>query len=259
MTASGPGTASRDTGRAKLFQRGADAIGRTKVGRRTLEWLSQSTTLQRLTIGGPNPIHPWEEDERFGGLARDARPLTMLSVPALYNLYQVALTVSKVPGDVAEVGVYRGGTALLLTRLLEDSDREEFFFDTFEGMPETHPDYDKHLTGDFADTSLPAVQRTLAGHDRVHLVPGLFPQTAGVIEDRKFALAHVDVDIYQSVLDCSEFFYPRMSPGGAIVYDDYGQRSCPGARKAVDEFYADKAEHPIYLPTGQCLVWRLSA
>jgi O-methyltransferase len=249
--------AKRDTGRAKLFQRGADAVGRSKLGRRVLEVLSRSTALQRLTIGGPNPIHPWEEDERFKALAPESRALTMLTVPALYNLYPVALGVEDVPGDVAEVGVYRGGTALLLSRLLGDEKRELFFFDTFEGMPETHPDYDKHLTGDFADTSLAAVQRVLTGHDRTHLVQGLFPATAGVVEGRTFALAHVDVDIYQSVLDCSEYFYRRMTPGGAIVYDDYGQRSCPGARRAVDEFYADRPEHPIYLPTGQCVVWRL--
>ncbi len=33
--------------------------------------------------------------------------------------------------------------------------------------------------------------------------------------------------------------------------------SCPGARRAVDEFYADKPERPLVLNTGQAIVTRL--
>ena len=56
------------------------------------------------------------------------------------------------------------------------------------------------------------------------------------------------------VLDSCDFFYPRLTPGGMMLFDDYGFASCPGVRKAVDEFFADKMQKPIYLPTGQALV-----
>jgi O-methyltransferase len=249
---------SRDTGRARFFQRAADAVGRTQIGRKLLLGLSQNTTLQRLTIGGPNPMHLWEDDGAFVAAARTARPLTLLTDEAMFNLYQVAGQVASVPGDAAEVGVYKGGTAVLLAQRFETAGKRLFLFDTFEGMPESaDARLDRHRAGDFDDTSLEAVTRALSRWNDVELVPGFFPETAKPAADRTFALAHVDVDIYQSVLDCCEFFYPRLSPGGAIVLDDYGQRSCPGARKAVDEFFADKPEHPFYLPTGQCVVWRL--
>jgi hypothetical protein len=45
-------------------------------------------------------------------------------------------------------------------------------------------------------------------------------------------------------------------PGGVIVIDDYGFRSCVGARIAVDTFFGTRPEHPLYLPTGQCVVFR---
>ena len=45
-----------------------------------------------------------------------------------------------------------------------------------------------------------------------------------------------------------------MSKNGIIIFDDYGFPSCPGARKAVDEYFKDKPENVIYLATGQAFV-----
>jgi len=45
--------------------------------------------------------------------------------------------------------------------------------------------------------------------------------------------------------------------GGCMIFDDYGFPSCPGARRAVDEAFADKPEIPLCLPTGQCMVVKL--
>jgi len=67
------------------------------------------------------------------------------------------------------------------------------------------------------------------------------------------------VDIYQSIHDCCHHIYPRLSPGAMMVFDDYGFPSCPGARKAVDEFFHDKPERPLVLPTAQAIVIRLGA
>ena len=54
-----------------------------------------------------------------------------------------------------------------------------------------------------------------------------------------------------------EFVYPRLVPGGMMVFDDYGFWSCPGARMAVDQFFAEKLERPLALPTGQAIVTKL--
>ncbi|MFZ0215142.1 MAG: TylF/MycF/NovP-related O-methyltransferase, partial [Candidatus Dormiibacterota bacterium] len=88
--------------------------------------------------------------------------------------------------------------------------------------------------------------------------PGYIPDTFQGLDVQRIAWAHVDVDIYQSVLDCIDFIYPRLVPGGYMIFDDYGFPSCVSARRAVDEEFADKPEVPLCLPTGQCMVVRLA-
>ena len=74
------------------------------------------------------------------------------------------------------------------------------------------------------------------------------------VENQRFAFVHIDVDLYQPTRDSIEFFYPRLNPGGILLLDDYGFRSCPGATAAADEFFTDKDEAVANLPTGQGVV-----
>ena len=123
-------------------------------------------------------------------------------------------------------------------------------------MPETRRDKDWHQKGDFADTSLAAVQSFL-GHDPAcQFRPGLIPQTFVGLESHRIAFAHIDVDLYESVLESVKFIWPRLPVGGFIVFDDYGFPSCAGARAAVDEFFRAGPAVPLCLPTGQALVFK---
>jgi O-methyltransferase len=166
--------------------------------------------------------------------------------------------IGTVAGDVAECGVYRGGTARLMADVIKRNDavRKLLLFDTFAGMPETNPKYDLHLEGDFADTSLDAVREFLSDYANCRLFPGFIPDTFAEIENQGFCFVHIDLDIYSAITAASEFFYPRVPQGGFLIYDDYGFPTCPGARRAVDMFFADKPEKPLVLQTGQCLVFR---
>lgn len=210
--------------------------------------------LQRLRWGQPNPIEPWRVDEPFRALLREVEAHTAVDVVRLYMLFQFARACRHVAGDAAEVGVYRGGTARLLARVFEGSGKRLHLFDTFGGMPDVDPAEDWHQRGDFNDTSLPAVQQYLSDCGNVSFHCGLFPNTAAGLENSRFSFVHVDVDIHRSVLDACRFFYPRLEPGGSLLFDDYGFVSCPGARAAVDDYFADRAGQIIYLPTGQCVV-----
>ncbi len=210
-------------------------------------------TLQRWRRQAMQALPLWEQDAQFNRIMQTVQ-YTLVDRARCYMLYQMARQAAPTTGEVAEVGVYKGGTARLLALSLPH--KTVHLFDTFAGMPATNINVDKHLAGEFSDTSLGAVQERLRDCCNVRFHPGLFPATSGPIEQVKFSLVHVDADIYESVRACCEFFYSRLEKDAVMLFDDYGFPTCPGARKAVDQFFSDKPEVPFYLPTGQCWVVR---
>ena len=103
--------------------------------------------------------------------------------------------------------------------------------------------------------SLEAVKEYLQGYDNLHFHKGLFPKSAEGLEDMPYAFAHFDVDLYESTRACLEYFYPRMISGGVIVSHDYSLLA--GVEKAFQEFFVDKPEEIIDLPTTQCMIIKL--
>ena len=82
------------------------------------------------------------------------------------------------------------------------------------------------------------------------------PATFVGLDQVRLCFAHLDVDLYRSVTDCLTFIWPRLAVGGVIVIDDYGFESCPGAKSAVDEFFAGTGIVPLCLGTGQAIVFK---
>jgi hypothetical protein len=201
------------------------------------------------------PVSLTALDEEYRQLRDRVIYHTLLSDERLHVLYQFAHATAHLPGDAAEVGVYRGGTAYLLATLFSEKNKRLCLFDTFNGIPAVAESVDFHRQGDFSDTCLADVMEFLGEFNDISFHPGVFPDSAtpDAISAR-YCFVHVDADMYRSVLDSCAFFYPRLAQGGMILFDDYGFASCPGVRKAADEFFADKRHGPIYLPTGQALI-----
>jgi ADP-heptose:LPS heptosyltransferase len=153
--------------------------------------------------------------------------------------------------EVIELGVYKGGSAAATAWILRRArlERTVHLCDTFSGMPKTL-EWEFHKEFDFADTSLKTVSERLGrfalGFPFLFHA-GVFSDTLPGLRDRRFCFAHVDADLYTSVREACEFVYPRMPKGGIILFDDYGAPTCPGAKKAVDEFFADKLEKPSHV------------
>ncbi len=194
----------------------------------------------------------WSHDTVFIRQFEEIRNKTVVGEERCFMLYQWAHEAAHLPGDIAELGVYRGGTARLLAQTCPQ--KTLLLYDTFEGMPDTTPDIDKHNPGDFADTSLEDVSAFLADQRNVMFRPGLFPESAILDKERTFCLAYVDVDIYESVRAALAFFYPRMTAGGIMVFDDYRSPNCPGVEKAINEFLVDKNKSAIITTRSQCLL-----
>ena len=183
--------------------------------------------------------------------------LIIQSISEAYNLYRLCSQVKDVAGDIAELGVFKGGTARLLCEV-KGSKRLHLFdtFETFGGMPTVRDGIDLHKPGDFSEARIEEVQRLLSDFQDVLYYPGVFPNTSPLIKNESghYAFVHLDADIYQSTLDGLKYFYPRLSKGGMLVSHDYQFVQCPGVKKAFDEFFVDKPEPVIGLWDTQCLV-----
>lgn len=161
-----------------------------------------------------------------------------------------------VDGDVAECGAYEGATARFLAEALAEAGRSRriLLFDSFEGLSAPDPlDGAYWRQGDLTAAEARAREhlKDVAG---VEFYRGWIPTRFDEVADRRFAFVHIDVDLHAPTRDSLEFFYPRTNPGGVIVCDDYGFTSCPGARAAMDAFFANRPEPVVHLPTGQGIV-----
>jgi Macrocin-O-methyltransferase (TylF) len=152
-------------------------------------------------------------------------------------------------GDVAELGVYKGGTAALLATFARRLNRTAYLFDTFEGFHEADlSGIDAGTPTYFKDTSLEAV-RAVVGDENVQFVKGRFPETTGAVPpDARFSIVHLDCDLYAPLRDALAFFYPRLTPGGFMIVHDYSSLAWGGPERAVDEFLANKTESVTPLP-----------
>ncbi len=104
--------------------------------------------------------------------------------------------------------------------------------------------------GGFNQTSLGYVASRIdaLGLDRqITLLKGYFEQTLPQAPESRYSFVHLDCDIYGSYRQCLEYFYPRMTPGGIILFDEYNDPPWPGCNKAIDEFLTDRAERPILI------------
>jgi hypothetical protein len=176
-----------------------------------------------------------------------------------YNLWTLTHSVARLPGALAEVGVYRGGSARLIAAAKGEADL--LLFDTFTGMPAVNSETDGAFhEGDSGDTSVAQVRAYLEEFPAIHFHPGFFPDSARPLEQDpalRFKLVHLDVDLLASTRSALEWFYPRMVRGGLIITHDYGDVTVPGVKRAFDEFFAGKPETVVPLWFTQAVVTKL--
>lgn len=135
------------------------------------------------------------------------------------------------PGAMAEVGVYNGGTSRFLARLYPD--RRLYAFDTFADMPLILEPFEEkhHQPGKFAPT--PDTVEWLEQSPNIIVRQGIFPATVAGLHDERFALVHLDADLYATTREALDYFWPRLD--GFLVIDDFRRQSCPGVSRALFE------------------------
>lgn len=172
----------------------------------------------------------------------------------LPRLYAISLNIKQVmaegvPGDFAELGVYRGNSAAVLAHYAREHHRSVYLFDTFEGFEDSDlAGIDANKSREFDDTSLDLVRQNV-GDDSVTYIKGYFPASiTDNVAARRFAIVHLDCDLYEPTKAALEFFYPRLSPGGLLIMHDYSSLWWDGTKKAIDEYLVHIADNLILTP-----------
>lgn len=213
---------------------------------------------------------PVEGQLKFLGHIWPSRAHTMIGVPRLDNLRACAEAAldDGVEGDFIETGVWRGGAIVFMRGVLKVygvENRIVWAADSFAGLPpgdvakypkESPAAFDQHA--DLA-VSLEQVQRNIARYglldSQVKFLKGWFRDTLPTAPIRKLALMRLDGDLYESTMDALVALYPKLSPGGFAIIDDFNLvQSC---NEAVDDFRRERGIAEAISPIeGGGAFWR---
>jgi len=214
------------------------------------------------SAGGMTIDPPFDMEPEFVELYDLCRSATMTSIERMYALYKAVqhVVTTGVEGDLAECGVWRGGSAMMMALALRrfgGADREIWLYDTFCGMTAPGDQDVQTMSGRSAAAILAGspkddedpfwgiasracveanLDRTGYGTQQLRLVEGDVLKTLPDQAPARLALLRLDTDWYASTLHELETLYPRLANGGVLIVDDYGYWS--GARQAVDEYFS---------------------
>lgn len=208
------------------------------------------------------PIHsypydaPWLTDKKFTTLYQKIRKNTLVDRNRCYALYLLMNQINDIPGDILEVGTWRGGTAGILTSMAPN--KTVYLADTFEGVVKAS-DWEHYEDRAHSDTSQGVVEDLLKktlGVDNFRILKGIFPDETGeVIVGKPLSFVYLDLDVYQSTKDAFEFIWPHLSPLGVVAFDDYGMISaCEGISKFVNEVRDDPDKLFLQNMNGQAYI-----
>lgn len=192
---------------------------------------------------------------------------TMTSPERLYALIQAVRYIegNGIPGDIVECGVWKGGSMMLVAKVLMslgNMNRNLWLFDTYTGMPrpgevDVSPTEGGALdlfsakqtgnnTSNWCYAPLAEVQKAMYGTgyatSKIHFVQGLVEDTIPREAPARLAILRLDTDWYSSTRHELVHLFPRLSKGGVLIVDDYGHWM--GARMATDEYFT---EHRLHL------------
>ncbi len=202
---------------------------------------------------------------------------TMVPMKRLDNIQECLDNIERdhVPGDLIETGVWRGGSAIFMRAYLKVwsvTNRKVWVADSFEGLPE--PDAtqfpleakahsSKLMTDEYKHLAVSESQvignfkRFALFDEQVAILKGWFKDTLPVAPIGRLALLRLDGDYYESTMDSLINLYPKLSVGGYVIIDDYGEDQWTYCRKAVEDFREKHgvSEEPIKVDT-KCYYWK---
>ncbi len=205
---------------------------------------------------------PWNADAAFLECYRRIQNYTMVDRFRLWELWDSVRQLTRVKGDILEVGTWRGGSGVLMGVAARLSGHTEpvWLCDTFTGIPRSSERDPNYKGGEHSDCSADNVRKLAKTmNTSVSLLEGIYPDVTGEKGPQVIKLAHIDVDVYESVKKVFEYIWPRMVPGGMVLFDDYGFMGADGVRQYVDETIKFNAATVVYNLNGHAVLVKTQA
>jgi O-methyltransferase len=176
----------------------------------------------------------------------------------LNTLVWAATHALHVAGDFVECGVYQGFCSAFLVDYLDFSAVQKIYYlyDTFAGIPEEFDSESKNAPLLAEPGIYESVRDRFAAYPNVHVVKGVVPDTLHQTGPEKIAFLHLDMNSSKSEIAALEVLFERVSPGGIIVFDDYGWTFYKAQQVAEDKFMQERGYRILELPTGQGLLFK---
>jgi O-methyltransferase len=204
---------------------------------------------------------PWNLDESFTVAYSQVKGATLVDKYRCFELWRLVEQCAKLDGGaLIEIGVWRGGTTALIAIQARNLGLRDKVYacDTFSGVVKAGDEDPDYVGGEHADTSRHSVEELFYQTlklDNVEILTGIFPEDTGdQVDNLKFRLCHIDVDVYQSAKDVTEWIWERLVPGGMIVYDDYGWDTTPGIARYVNSQLQLKDRIVLHNLNGHAIV-----
>jgi hypothetical protein len=217
-----------------------------------------------LYLGGNIPFEQFEITSFWASgwtIPDIAQPHSLLATTKLNALHLMMSDVirNEIPGDFIEAGIYKGGTVMLMRAFLKAvgiTDRIVWAADSFEGIPLSSKYTDKDDPVDKWENRWSAGYEEVLNNfrrydlldDQVHFIRGYFADTLRNPPFNQLAIARFDADAYESTMDALEKIYPKISPGGYVIIDDWHLPRCRQA--VVDYRKANNIEEPVHQVLG---------
>jgi O-methyltransferase len=218
----------------------------------------------------PGQPVPAPQREKYLGSIWPSRAHTMIGMPRLDNLHETIERVlaDRVPGDLIETGVWRGGATIFMRGVLAAHgvvDRVVWVADSFAGLPpgdpSRYPRESKVPFDRFQELVVPLTEvrdnfaRYQLLDEQVRFLPGWFRDTLSTAPIERLAILRLDGDLYESTMDALVHLYPKLSPGGYCIIDDFDV--VMSANAAVEDFRREQGiSQPLVRIQGGGAYWR---
>ncbi|NVB43107.1 class I SAM-dependent methyltransferase [Pseudenhygromyxa sp. WMMC2535] len=184
-----------------------------------------------------------------------------------------------VPGDFVDVGVWKGGSSMIMKSVNDylGGTRRISCLDIYDTMDLQVIDAEdpvddriivsaldlarEHFGTEGVRTSIAEIRQNFrelgVGLDGVEFLRGnLISPDFPFDRVGEIALLRIDCDFYTATKNTLARLYPKVQPGGTIIFDDYYLEGF-GEARAADEFRAEIGDDSPLLRVGQSAVWRL--